>query len=1285
LFSNSFLRSIWSAEYEKFKDSTNARELFTRLQNWAERDAKKETTDEQAFIEEFFKKTWDHIASGQTVKGEGFTCWPQFEVKGAGQGGGSGSADLALGNFKDGNDPGLPQVLCEFKDVRSDLDKPQNRKGNNRSPVDQCIDYLRESRQGLMGPILPTWSLVSDMNEFRLYIWGSRDQYQRFVIRQPANCGVSLIDESEEAAYDRFLFWKIFHRDILLTKSGKSPLERLLIDQLVREKALEKDFYREYQAYREKVFTTLVTCNPSFKGREGKLVRLTQRFLDRCLFILFCEDMGALLSFPPHILRDLLVKHSLDEDYDPNDDVTWRRVKRLFEAMRDGTPFREQKINRFNGGLFAEEPELEALHIPTNLFCARGQGKPECILNCPDTLLKFSAKYNFGAEGVKDERVIGLYTLGRIFEQSITDLEVMEAHAEGRESLMELSKRKRDGVYYTPEWVTAYIVKETVGARLNEIKAGLGIVELGEINSEEIIEYRKWLINKRSKNKVAAKIKNYLLMLDDYARSLSRLTVVDPACGSGAFLIQAFKYLYDERRWVADEKIRINGQQELWDTHAVMRDVLSSNIYGVDINAESVEITRLALWLHTALPDRPLASLDENIRCGNSLISKDFYKFINKQEEFFPERERERVNTFDWYEAFPRVFPKDVKGNLLPRSGFDCVIGNPPYVKFTHFRRVQEDVSEYLLRARKADGTSVYSSTQTGSFDMSLPFIEKGIELLNSNGKMGFIAPNVWMVNEYGQGFRSKIQAIRSLDRWIDFKGYQVFEEAITYTALQFYSGSAERKHIKIIFAPNGGAGISGIQWDQVSDSISYLDLPQSGPWNLNPGDESRFLENIRKRSTLLGDIPGIIVGFRGIETGADQLFQFERIGSGRYLFAKGDNRLEEFELEDEIMKPLVSGPQAGRYTYPTTSTYVLFPFVIETNKPRLWTANEMSKQFPLAWKYLKSKERDLRNRENGYMDRDDGWWGYNRPMNLEKQGKPKLGIAQTVISMEVFYDNTGVVFFNNVRVGGIMVGDDESAWFLLGVLNSSVVDFVFKRIAKSKEGGYFEANKQFLMPLPIPDATSYQKKEVAKRAKELQRLNTDRRDRMLKIERRLASTQTEADEKDTSWLWAEVKSPAELKPEAPTDLSGRLRTAWAKEEQSRRLDARLAFLDGLLQTGATLSAAFQAGEISFLVNGIPVLSVFVDMTETDFIAAQWRHIARTTKVTAAFNGKRLIGLLLKLRRTTNEALRKQVAMLDREIDDFDIKIAREEREMNGLIYGLYQLTENEIKMVEKG
>ena len=800
MFSNAYLRSVWAKDYDAFKNSPEAETLHSRLKNWAGKDWQKETASEASFIDLFFKQTWGYYASGESEKTHGYTIQQQFPVKGAGQRGNTGAADVAIGFFGRDDMAEIPQLLGEFKDDRSGLDKPQTSRPNARSPVDQCLDYLRESRTGLISPILPTWGFVTDMNEFRLYVYGNKAQYQRFVIKpEEGDLAVSLLGDGEDSLFQRFLFYRTFHSEWLLTTGGKSRLEKLLGEQITHEQSLENEFYGEYHAFRETLYQALRQHNPQYEqeGRLRRLVKFTQRILDRCLFILYCEDMGRDLGFPPNVLRDALIEVGASKFYNPESDQAWNMLKRLFSAMREGSPFGAERINKFNGGLFVEDPEMDGLKIPNCVFCEQNQGQStQRLLQYPKTLLYFSAKYNFGTAEDGAGRTLTLTAMGRIFEQSITDLEVMEAHAEGRESLTELTKRKRDGVYYTPEWVTHYIVEETVGARLSEIRKELGLDKFTNVTDEQIDAYRK---DRRSSRLVG----EYEKVLQQYRQRLDELRVVDPACGSGAFLIQAFKYLYEERQWIVKELERITGVMRLFDTHSAMRAVLSKNIYGTDINAESVEITRLALWLHTALPDQPLTSLDRNIRCGNSLIGHDFYSQRGINRELFDEDEQERVNTFDWKEAFPEIFEGE-------DPGFDCVIGNPPYVKLQHFRKIQEDVAEYLIKARAENGGPLYESTQTGNFDMYLPFIERGIELLNSKGKMGYIAPNVWMVNEYGKGLRQKLKRTRRLDRWIDFKSFQVFDEATTYTALQFFVGFPQ-DHIHCVFAPGGKQDIASV------------------------------------------------------------------------------------------------------------------------------------------------------------------------------------------------------------------------------------------------------------------------------------------------------------------------------------------------------------------------------------------------------------------------------------------------------------------------------------------
>jgi hypothetical protein len=1273
LLNTAYLRSVWAQDYETFKESPEAQALLTRLKNWAGKDWQKETASESAFIDVFFKQTWGHVVSGEADKKAGYTLQQQFPVKGAGQKGGTGGADIALGRFGCDNTDEIPQVLGEFKDDRSGLDKPQSSRPNDRSPVDQCLDYLREARTGLISPILPTWGLVTDMNEFRLYLYGNKAQYQRFIIK-PAEGEliVSLLGDGDDAAFHRFLFYRTFHADWILTTGGKSKLERLLGGQITHEQALENQFYLEYHTFRKTVYQALRQHNPQYEqeGSLRRLVKFAQRILDRCLFILYCEDMGQELNFPPNILRDVLIDVANDQFYDPDGTNAWNRIQHLFVSMRDGTPFGPKRINKFNGGLFEEDLEMDALNIPNRVFCEKNQGQSvKRLLRFPKTLLHFSAKYNFGEADDSKERTLTLTAMGRIFEQSITDLEVMEAHAEGRESLTELTKRKRDGVYYTPEWVTYYIVENTVGARLAEIRKELDFDKFMDVTGE-LIE-----VHQRDHRK-AKMVGEYKKALQQYRKQLDTLKVVDPACGSGAFLIQAFKYLYEQRKWIANELERVTRAKEIFDTHFAMCFVLSKNLYGVDINAESVEITRLALWLHTARPDRPLTALDQNIRCGNSLIGHDFYEQMSINRDLFGENERERVNTFDWEKTFPEVYQRE-------NPGFDCVIGNPPYVKLQHFHKIQEDVARYLLEAKREGGRPLYESTQTGNFDMYLPFIERGVELLNQQGKMGFIAPNVWMVNEYGKGLRQKLRRTRRLDRWIDFKSFQVFDEAITYTALQFFAGFPQDR-IRCVFAPGGKQDIASVDWREVKDAAFYQELPEEESWRLVPSKEKDLIASLTSNNQELGLIVGSIS--QGLISGAFWIFANERIGQERCFHTPKQQVRKslphEIEIEQEITLALATGDHIKRYQSVNTDLAIIFPYT-KDGKAKLYEPSRMSNDFPKAWVFLKTYEAFLRQRDGAKLD-DDQWYRYSRNQNLEKQSLPKLMIAGTAQSVLCAVDERGEIAANDKRVYSIFTSSVQDLWFLAGILNSPTVSFVFKRIARPKAGGFFDIETQFLAPLPIPHASDEEKVQVAERAKRLQELHTQRRDLLLAIDSRLASPQCEDDKRDESWLWADVKLLAAIKKHAPPELKGRELTAWAKFQRELKLTARLDAVKAMLRPGVQLSVANEYGELNISANGVSLIKgIYLHEDEAAFISAQWRQKARKTNVTEKFDAKRLMNLLLKLRKTDNDAIRKQVVKIDADIQTLDAEIEATESDMNQLTYRLYKLTEEDIQLVE--
>lgn len=1244
LLDRTFLKAEFTYEYEDFKDSPLEDELLSRLEAWARRSIRGETQIEAAFIGRFFEDTWGYRPDGAGAAG--FTLRQQFPVPGAGAGGAGGSADLALGNFGEGGTE-IPQVLCEFKGVGAGLDRAQPRKGNTRSPAQQALDYLRFARRGLFdsAPVLPRFALVTDMNEFRLYWYDlAPDAYLRFRLTGADIFDrASLLSDSEEDRFDRFLFWRLLQPDMLLSQFGRTRLERLIERQGSQQKKLEKNFYDEYRDYRLTLFNA-IKLQPLEGVSDREKLRLAQKLLDRFVFVMFTEDMGGRVAFPPNLLRDQLRKESLDRFYEPDDTNIWRLLRRLFRTMNQGGRIGDDEIHRFNGGLFEEDPLLERLDLPNHLFCTRGQGRNTATVEADKrTLLYLSDRYNFAAEG-DAKNSIGLYTLGHIFEQSIVELEALEAEAEDRLSLAEVTKRKRDGVYYTPEPIVRRIVEETVGPLLARWKEEAGWPEQGDPSREAA---------------------------DTYWNRLRAITIVDPACGSGAFLITALRYLTYEFRAALTARYDLGYDTQRADDAAITRMILENNLYGVDINPLSVEIAQLSLWLHTARAREALSSFERTIRVGNSLVTPRLYD-RRGPDELGPAT-RERIAAFDWETAFPQVFA---------RGGFDVVIGNPPYVKLQNFRRVYAETAHYLRYG--VGGEIEYRSTQTGNFDLYLPFIEKGIRLLNEGGRMGYIAPNLWPTLDYGEALRDLVIEGRHLERWIDFRSHQVFEEATIYTAIQIFT-KAPNDSLRIAIIPDGDLG--NIDWTDPAGVIPYSELAEDGePWLLAPEPVRRLVERLGESCSALGDeevTSGIIVG---IQTSADYIYHLKRLANGRYLHAPrkvGSVQPPPFEvvIEDEIMKPLVSGVEAKRFIAPETDTYLLFPYQLGETWVRLWTEQEMRDRFPLAWAYLQRFEQELRGRESGSFD-DDQWYRFGRSQNIDKQEQPKLIVPRLVPSLKMAMDTEGKIYCDNVDVGGVIPRDISQLPYLAGVLGSPTTNLLFRWGSKAFRGNYLSANKQFLAPLPIPDASDEDRAEVARIAQALQHGYTEQARLRRAVAERLGHVSRRR--KPYEWLLPEVRSKAEIEEDAPGRMPRAERRGWADARQKEMIEGAIARLDDAIRLDSSFDAVFDDGELKLLIDGAPAIAgIYADAETGAFLLAQWQVVALGFEPKGKGDAKRLIEALRMVGDNAADALRMQIIERQQRLSAESRSLRELERELHEITCRLFNLNSSERQLVE--
>lgn len=478
-----------------------------------------------------------------------------------------------------------------------------------------------------------------------------------------------------------------------------------------REEQITNSLYKDYSNFKRELFDDILRNNRT-ENPEHKLLlfKKTQKLLDRLLFIFFAEDRGLLPpNFIMHIIEQWEKLQELDE-YQP----LYNRLKKYFAYMNTGFQGKNFEVFAYNGGLFQTDDILDNLTISDDL-----------LLN----YCKKIASYDFVSD-------VDVNILGHIFENSLTEIEEVTTRLQQGEA-PSISKRKKDGVFYTPQYITRYIVENTVGKLCKEKKAQLGIVE------------NEYFTDK--KRQKATKI-TLIQKLDTYRDWLLQISICDPACGSGAFLNAALDYLIEEHRLIDEMNAKVTGASIIFPD--VENSILENNLYGVDINEESVEIAKLSLWLRTAKPHRKLNSLNDNIKCGNSLIDD-------------PDIAGDKA--FNWENQFPKVFEK---------GGFDIVIGNPPYVNANELKKnYTEEAYNYLKKNYK---------TAKGTVDLYIYFFEKGLSILKENSYLAYITPNRYLSASYGLELRKLTIQEKSFYQLIDYSDKKVFEDASTYPVITF-------------------------------------------------------------------------------------------------------------------------------------------------------------------------------------------------------------------------------------------------------------------------------------------------------------------------------------------------------------------------------------------------------------------------------------------------------------------------------------------------------------------
>jgi len=713
---------------------------------------------------------------------------------------------------------------------------------------------------------------------------------------------------------------------------------------------------------------------------------------------------------------------------------------------------------KYNSGLFHFRSEKGRAGFPDELSSS---------LAIDDKTLKPILKSLYYPDSPYEFSVLPADILGQTYEQFLGKVIRLTA---GHHAVVEDKPevKKAGGVYYTPTYIVDYIVKHTVGKLLEE----------------------------------------------KTPRQAMKLTICDPACGSGSFLLGAYQYLlawhlqwYAENtpeKWAKgrDPKIYqvLKGEWRL--TTSEKKCILLNNIYGVDIDQQAVEVTKLSLLLKvlenetqdtlgrqmSMFHERALPDLASNIKCGNSLIGSDFYD--QQDLGLMDEEERYRINVFDWQAEFPDIFTGK-------NPGFDVVIGNPPYIRIQAMKEWASVEVEHYKRA--------YQSASKGNYDIYVVFVEKGLSLLNPKGRLGFILPHKFFNAQYGAPLRCIISGGKHLSNIIHFGDQQVFEHATTYTCLLFLDrATAKGFHVAKVTNLN--------DWRATGHAGEEGELPveraTASEWNFVVGKGADLFERLSRMPVKLDDVTDRI--FQGIKTSADKIYIVEELAREQGRVKVFSRELEaEYWMEPDLLHPLIKGGDSKRYNLSTTRRLILFPYTKRTeSRTGLIPESEFKENYLLTWKYLLANKRYLENRERGKM-RGSQWYGYIYPKALDVMPLPKIFTPDIAPHASFSFDQIGEIFFTGGVAGGygILVKPDYRPEYVLGLLNSKLLDWMLRQSATQMRGGYYSFESRFIKNLPIRaiDFSNTSDKAQHDRMVELV-------ERMLSLHKQLAAAKTAHD-----------------------------------------------------------------------------------------------------------------------------------------------------------------------------
>jgi len=555
---------------------------------------------------------------------------------------------------------------------------------------------------------------------------------------------------------------------------------------------------------------------------------------------------------------------------------------------------------------------------------------------------------------------------------------------------------------------------------------------------------------------------------------LSKLRLVDIACGSGAFLVAAYDYLMNYcLDWYLRDGIQkhqtklYEGPNNEWRlTLDEKQRILLNNIYGVDVDVQVVEVSRFSLLLKILenesnetieghfgkFKKQALPNLNQNIVCGNSLVDKSYYSF--DKQALKQEQKLERINIFDWNDAFREIFEA---------GGFDLIVGNPPYIRIQNMVKYAADEVKFYQSEK-----SPYRCAQGSNFDKYMLFVERALNLLKPSGLIGYIVPHKFFKIKAGKALRSLISSGKHLKEIVDFGVLQVFGgDTTTYTCLLILSKSPTQE-----FKVERVRDLS--TWcDEKPGAIISLATHSitSEPWIFLPENVLQLFARLREgKQTKLSEIAEIFVG---VQTSKDSVYVIHPLSETSKTVIFQDLSGKSWRIEKSILRPCLLDAPLEAFGRPKPNTYIIFPYKVSGRTAKLYTEVEMRSQFPVCWKYLKFYKTALippkRNVQNFSKKT---WYRYGRSQSLSKFEGEKIIFPILSTEPRYAYDDNNIVItgggngpYYAIRLKNKVT---VSLFYLQAILCSPVFEAMVRSGSSFFRGGYYSHGKQFIKDIPI-------------------------------------------------------------------------------------------------------------------------------------------------------------------------------------------------------------------------